>query len=135
MNNPVRAFVAVNVDSSDDKVSESGRGRVFLKEHGIPTLIGLIIVIVITAVMMAFGDYFVRDHLIFFYLYPITAIAMYYSSTPALVTSIISAFGTAFLLFPPIFSFRIDEPLQIVELFIFTMLAFIASKASSQLLR
>ena len=85
--------------------------------------------------MMTLSDFFVSDHLIFIYLLPITGIAMYFSSTPAVVTSIISVAGTSYFLFPPIFSFRIDEPVQIVELLIFSMFAFIASKASSRLSR
>ncbi|HXF87268.1 MAG TPA: DUF4118 domain-containing protein [Xanthobacteraceae bacterium] len=107
----------------------------FLREHGIPALIGLFAVIVVTAIMMAYSEYFVRDHLIFFYLLPVAGIAMIFSSTPAVVTSIIAVFGAAFFLFPPIFSFQVDERLQVVELFMFAVLAFIASKASSRLLR
>ncbi len=85
--------------------------------------------------MMTLSDYFVKDHLIFFYLLPITGIAMYFSSTPAVVASITSVAGTAYFLFPPKFSFRIDEPLQVVELFLFSIFAFVASKASSRLMR
>lgn len=89
----------------------------------------------ITAIMMLLSDYFLRDHLIFFYLLPITGIAMYFSSTPAVVASITSVVGTAYFLFPPVFSFRINEPLHIVELFLFSIFAFVASKASSRLMR
>lgn len=106
-----------------------------LKEHGFPALIGVFAVIVVTAMMMAYGEYFVRDHLIFFYLLPIAGIAMIFSSTPAVVTSIIAVFGAAFFLFPPTFSFHVEERLQVVELFMFAVLAFIASQASSRLLR
>ena len=119
--------------------SDSGRPsrlkvRELIKEHGLATLIGLITVTIITLIMIAVGDYFVRDHLIFFYLFPITGIAMYFSSTPALVTSLGSAIAAAYI-FPPAYSWRISEPLQVAELFIFCMLALIASKASSRLLR
>lgn len=117
------------------EVGVNRRGFDFLKEHGAPALIGVFAVIVVTAIMMAYSEYFVRDHLIFFYLLPIAGIAMIFSSTPAVVTSIIAVFGAAFFLFPPIFSFQVDERLQVVELFMFAVLAFIASKASSRLLR
>ena len=92
-------------------------------------------VIAITAIMTTLSEYFVKDHLIFFYLLPITGIAMYFSSTPAVVALIMSVIGTAYFLFPPIYSFRIDDPLQIVELLIFSMFAFIAAKASSRLMQ
>jgi K+-sensing histidine kinase KdpD len=95
----------------------------------------LISIAVITAIMMTLSDYFVRDHLIFFYLLPITGIAMYFSSTPAVVALITSVAGTTYFLFPPKFSFRIDEPLQVVELLLFSIFAFVASKASSRLMR
>lgn len=135
MNEPIRPLFSAGVSPTDAETGSGAPKHEFLIEHGIPALIGLVTVFVITAIMMAFSEYFVRDHLIFFYLFPITGIAMYYSSTPALVTSILSAIGMAYFLFPPIFSWRIGEPLQSVELFIFCVLAFIASKASSRLLR
>jgi two-component system, OmpR family, sensor histidine kinase KdpD len=132
---PVRTTIKAVVGSADPKIGNSGRARAFLKEHGIPTIVGLIAIAVITAIMMTLSDYFVKDHLIFFYLLPITGIAMYFSSTPAVVASITSVAGTAYFLFPPKFSFRIDEPLQVVELFLFSIFAFVASKASSRLMR
>jgi K+-sensing histidine kinase KdpD len=131
----VRTSVKAGVDPADPKIGKSGRALAFLKEHGVPALIGLTAVIAITAIMMLLSDYFVKDHLIFFYLLPITGIAMYFSSTPAVVALITSVIGAAYFLFPPVYSFRIDEPLQIVELLIFSMFAFIAAKASSRLMR
>lgn len=85
--------------------------------------------------MMAFSDYFVKDHLIFIYLLPIAGIAMYFGSTPALVMSFISVIGTAYFLFPPKFSFLIEGRLQIAELLFFFIFAFTACKASSHLSR
>jgi K+-sensing histidine kinase KdpD len=108
--------------------------RALVKDHAMPTLIGMVGVIAITAIMMVFSDYFVQDHLIFFYLFPIIGISMYYSSAPALVMSLGSAIGIAYFLFPPPFSIRVSDPLQIAELLIFCIFAFIASKASSRLL-
>jgi K+-sensing histidine kinase KdpD len=134
MNEPVRPLLSADADPSAATAGDGWRIREFLKEHGIATLIGLATVIIITTIMIYVGDYFVRDHLIFFYLFPITGIAMYFSSTPALVTSLGSGIAAAYL-FPPAYSWRINEPLQIAELFIFCMLALIASKASSRLLR
>jgi K+-sensing histidine kinase KdpD len=123
------------ISTADSRDGNGGRALAFFKEHGIPALLGLIPVIAITSIMMALSDYFVSDHLIFFYLLPITGIAMYFSSTPAVVALITSVIGTAYFLFPPKFSFRIDEPLQIVELLLFSIFAFIAAKASSRLMR
>ena len=135
MKTSVRTSAKTDIGSADPKIGKNGRARAFLKEHGIPTIIGLIAIAGITAIMMKLGDYFVRDHLIFFYLLPITGIAMYFSSTPAVVALITSVIGAAYFLFPPIFSFRIDEPLHIVELLLFSIFAFVASKASSRLMR
>lgn len=134
MLDPVRPSVASAPSVSRETGNGSRRNTVFV-EHVIPTLIGLVAVGLITTIMMIFSAYFVSEHLIFFYLFPIAAIAMFYSSTPAFLTSIGSALGVAYFLFPPVFSLRIKEPLQIVELVIFCMLAFIASKAANRLLR
>src|SRR5262245_35374031 len=126
--------VTARVAASNAKV-RGGPELFLLKEHGVPILIGLVVVAAITAIMMMFGDYFVREHLVFFYLFPIAAIAMCYSSAPALVISIATAVSAAYFLFPPTFSFWIKEPLQIVELALFFTLAFLASKVASRLLR
>jgi K+-sensing histidine kinase KdpD len=99
----------IRTGSPDLKISWSERRRYFFVEHGIPVLIGLGTVAVITSIMMMFSQFFVSDHLIFVYLLPIAGIAMYFSSTPAVVTMIVSVFGTAYFLFPPVFSFRIDD--------------------------
>jgi two-component system, OmpR family, sensor histidine kinase KdpD len=131
----VRTSTKAGIDPADSRIGMRARALAFLKEHGVPALIGLTAVIAITAIMTTLSEYFVKDHLIFFYLLPITGIAMYFSSTPAVVALITSAIGAAYFLFPPIYSFRIDEPLQIVELLIFSMFAFIAAKASSRLMR
>ena len=131
----VRASTRATIDPADLKIGKGDRALAYLKEHGIPALLGLMAVIAITAIMMTLREYFVKDHLIFFYLLPITGIAMYFSSTPAVVALITSVIGAAYFLFPPIYSFRIDEPLQIVELLIFSMFAFVAAKASSRLMR
>ncbi len=131
----VRTSVKAGIDPADLKIGKSRGALAYFKEHGIPALIGLMTVMAITAVMTKLSDYFVKDHLIFFYLLPITGIAMYFSSTPAVVALITSVIGTAYFLFPPVYSFRIDEPLQIVELLFFSMFAFIAAKAGSRLMR
>ena len=135
MKTSVRISARPGIDPADLKIGKSGRALAYLKEHGIPVLIGLTVVTAITAIMISLSDYFVKDHLIFFYLLPITGIAMYFSSTPAVVALITSVIGATYFLFPPVYSFRIDEPLQIVELLFFSMFAFIAAKASSRLMR
>src|SRR5262245_48867184 len=98
MLDPIRPMVA-GLDGSTAESGPAWNWRDLLREHGVPALVGLLAVGLITAVMMMFSVYFVRDHLIFFYLFPIAGIAMYYSSTPALLTSIIAAIGAAYFLF------------------------------------
>jgi K+-sensing histidine kinase KdpD len=132
---PFRVHLNVGDGSAESENRRDARQHTFINEHGIPMLIGLFAVAAITATMMKFSQYFVSEHLIFVYLMPITAIAMYFSSTPAVITMIVSVTATSYFLFPPVFSFRIDDRLQAVELLMFAMFAFIASKACSRLSR
>jgi two-component system sensor histidine kinase KdpD len=73
------------------------------------------------------------EHLAFGYMLPIAAVAMLFGSAAGTVAVAVSALAAAFFFFPPTFSFWIDEPIHIAELFWLTVLGYVASKAAGGL--
>jgi K+-sensing histidine kinase KdpD len=86
-------------------------------------------VLLTTFVLLALSSHLAPEHLVLGYLLPTIVIAMHYGSTVAVFTSFISGLAAAYFLFPPKFSFYIADPLNLVELGFFFLLAVTASKA------
>lgn len=72
-----------------------------------------------------------QDHLIFVYFVPTALIAIRYGSMSAMCVTIASSFTAAYLLYPPQFSFLIRNPLDVLELTLFCLLALLASQVVS----
>jgi len=94
------------------------------------------VVSVVTAVL-----WFVRvsavepQHLVFFYLFPTVLVAAVYGSAPAVICAIAVACCAAFFLYQPLYSFYVDNPLDMGELGCFIGLAVIGAKCAADLLR
>jgi len=70
-----------------------------------------------------------------FYLFPTVLVATIYGSAPAAVCTIAAAICAAFFLYEPLYSFYVDNPLDLGELGCFVGLALIGSKCTADLLR
>ena len=75
------------------------------------------------------------EHLAFGYMLPIAAVAMLFGSVAGTVATAVAALAAAFFLFPPKFSFWIEDPLHLAELFWLAVLGYVASRAAGGLLR
>jgi K+-sensing histidine kinase KdpD len=90
------------------------------------------LLLVLTTVVLLFLEARLKqDHLIFIYFVPTALIAIRYGSLSAMGVAIASAFAAAFLLYPPRFSLMIDNPLDLLELVLFSLLALLASQVVS----
>ncbi|HEY7245877.1 MAG TPA: DUF4118 domain-containing protein [Xanthobacteraceae bacterium] len=98
-------------------------------------LVAATVVLITTFVLLAIEPYLPPEHLVLGYLLPTVIIAMHYGSTVAVFTSFISGLAAAYFLFAPKFSFYIVDPLNVVELAFFFLLAVTASKAVAVPLR
>jgi len=74
-------------------------------------------------------------HLVFFYLLPITLVAILYGSLPATLCALVALACAAFLLYDPVYSFYVSNPLEFGDLVCFALLALIAVKCTGELLR
>src|SRR3979409_1372796 len=86
-----------------------------------------------TAILIAVDNGAELEHLEIAYLFPTALIAVCYGSNFAFLTSCASAITAAYFLFPPKFSLYIANPLHIVELGFFVVVALIAGKIVSLL--
>src|SRR5882724_6773382 len=89
---------------------------------------------VTTAILVAVDNGAELEHLEITYLFPTALIAVLFGSNFAFLTSCASAITAAYFLFPPKFSLYIANPLHIVELGFFVVVALIAGKIVSLLM-
>jgi two-component system, OmpR family, sensor histidine kinase KdpD len=87
-----------------------------------------------TAILIAVDSGAELEHLEIAYLFPTALIAVLYGSNFAFLTSCASAITAAYFLLPPRFSLHIANPLHIVELGFFVVVALIAGKIVSLLM-
>jgi len=94
------------------------------------SMIGVSAVGLMTAALLVVDRHFTHpqivEHLAFGYMLPIAAVAMLFGSTAGTVATAVSALAAAFFLFPPKFSFWIDNPFQLAELFWLAVLGYIS---------
>jgi len=108
----------------------------WIVKRALPVVVALAVVSVVTAVL-----WFVRvsavepQHLVFFYLFPIVLVATLYGSGTAALCAIAAALSAAFFLYDPLYSFYVDNPLDMGELGCFVALAVIGGKCAADLLR
>jgi K+-sensing histidine kinase KdpD len=74
-------------------------------------------------------------HPVFFYLLPITLVAILFGSAPATMFAITAIPCGAFFLYDPVYSFRVTNPLEFGDLICFSVLALIAVKCTVELFR
>ena len=72
-----------------------------------------------------------HDHLIFIYFVPTTLIAIRYGSVSAMCVTIASTFAAAYFFYAPRFSFKVESPLDLLELILFSLLGWLASQVVS----
>jgi K+-sensing histidine kinase KdpD len=75
------------------------------------------------------------QHLVFFYLLPITLVAILYGGLPAMLCVIVATMSAAFFLYDPLYSFYVVNPRELGELVCFAGLALIGAKCTADLLR
>jgi K+-sensing histidine kinase KdpD len=107
--------------------------RFLTSEFAGPIAGSLAAVMFSTAFLLVLDARLEAQHLVIGYLLPITLVAVYYGSGPALLTAAVSSVAAAYFLFPPKFSIFIADPLHVAELGFFILLASIASKVTALL--
>jgi len=104
--------------------------------RAVPATVSLAVVSVITAILWYLKLATVGPHNpVFFYVLPITLVAIVYGSGPALL-GLFTAFACAdFFLYDPLYSFDISSRVEFGDLTCFTLLALVGVKCATELFR
>jgi 8-amino-7-oxononanoate synthase len=76
-----------------------------------------------TAAVLAIDVIYDVPHLIFVYLLPILFVARKFGRVPAIIATMVSVVCSTFLLFEPIFSLSIEDPNDVIDTAIFSVIA------------
>src|SRR5947209_265711 len=89
-----------------------------------PTPISLSTVRALTTAVRGMIDASLQHgHLVFIYFVPTALIAIRYGSVSAMCVTIAATFAAAYFFYAPLFSFKVESQLDILELILFSLLA------------
>jgi K+-sensing histidine kinase KdpD len=108
-----------------------GRDRSVMRRWLTPITMSLLL-LALTTTLLWLADASLRsEHLIFIYFVPTALIAIRYGSVSAMLVTIGSCVAGVYFLYAPRFSFAVDDPLDMMELILFSLLALLASQVVS----
>lgn len=101
----------------------------------LPLLLSLLLVGAVTAILFSLGQAAAVDLVTIAYLLPIIVAATRWGVWPAILASIASMVAADYLFFPPIFSFEVEDPQEVIDLVLFLVVAVVSSNLASRLRR
>jgi K+-sensing histidine kinase KdpD len=105
--------------------------RSLLRRWVTPITVSALLLTLTTGLLWLIDVPIEKDHFIFFYLVPTAVIAIRYGSISAMGVAVASAFASAYLFYVPRYSFAVADPLDLLELVFFSLLALLASQVVS----
>jgi K+-sensing histidine kinase KdpD len=103
----------------------SGR---WLREQAVGVLLALVIVIAVTASLMAASLWLPIEHVTIVYLIPVIVAALRWGAIPALCAGISGLAAPAYFFYAPLYDFRVHSPAQIVDMMMFVTVAAITGR-------
>ena len=97
----------------------------------VPIVVSLTLVASTTLVLWQVEVRLRQEHLIYIYFLPTALIAIRYGSMAAMGVTIASSLAASYFLYRPLYSFAIDNVLDVFELVLFCLLALLASQVVS----
>jgi two-component system sensor histidine kinase KdpD len=107
--------------------------RVFLRTSVIPLLLSFASVSLVTALLLLIEQTIAVGLVPIAYLIPVIVAATRWGIWPATFASIVSMAEADFFLFPPIFSFELEDPREVIDLLLFLVVALVSSNLASRL--
>ena len=112
---------------------EEPASRHILQAEVVPLLLSLAGVGLITAVLLLLDQRVAVNLVPIAYLIPVIVAATQWGIWPATLASIVSMAAADFFFFPPIFSFEVEDPQEVVDLLLFLVVALVSSNLASRL--
>ena len=107
--------------------------RSFWRKDILPLLLSLLGVSAITAVLLLLEQNAAANLVPIAYLIPVIFAATRWGIWPATLASIVSMVEADFFFFPPVYSFRVEDPQEVVDLLMFLIVALVSSNLASRL--
>jgi K+-sensing histidine kinase KdpD len=112
---------------------EEPASRRILPTDVLPLLLSLTCVGLVTGVLVLLDQAVAVNLVPIAYLIPVIIAATQWGIWPATLASIASMAAADFFFFPPIFSFRVEDPQEVVDLMLFLVVALVSSNLASRL--
>jgi K+-sensing histidine kinase KdpD len=125
---PVESRNARAAQPDEEQASPS-----ILQTEILPLLLSLTCVGLITAVLLLLDQTVAVNLVPIAYLIPVIVAATQWGIWPATLASIASMAAADFFFFPPIFSFQVEDPQEVVDLLLFLVVALVSSNLASRL--
>lgn len=107
--------------------------RGVLREDVLPLLFSFGGVSLVTALLLLVEQAVAASLVPIAYLIPVIIVATRWGIWPATLASIVSMAEADFFFFPPIFSFQVEDPQEVVDLLLFLVVALVSSNLASRL--
>jgi K+-sensing histidine kinase KdpD len=107
--------------------------RSFLQTDVVPMVLSLGSVSLVTALLLLLEQTVAVSLVPIAYLVPVVIAATRWGVWPATLASIASMAEADFFFFPPIFSFQVEDPQEVVDLLLFLVVALVSSNLASRL--
>jgi K+-sensing histidine kinase KdpD len=105
----------------------------FLQTDVVPLLLSLSGVSLVTALLLLLEQTVAASLVPIAYLIPVIIAATRWGIWPATFASIASMAAADFFFFPPIFSFQVEDPQEVIDLLLFLVVALVSSNLASRL--
>jgi K+-sensing histidine kinase KdpD len=109
------------------------RSRSFLRSEVLHLLMSLLCVGLVTALLMLLNRTVAANLVPIAYLIPVIIAATQWGIWPATLASIASMAAADFFFFPPVFSFQVEDPQEVIDLLVFLAVALVSSNLASRL--
>ena len=130
-----RAMPAGSRNGGASRLDEELPSHRGLQAEVLPLLMSLACVGLVTAVLLLFDQVIAASLVPIAYLIPVIVAATQWGIWPATLASIASVAAADFFFFPPIYSFQVEDPQEVVDLLLFLVVALVSSNLAARLRR
>jgi K+-sensing histidine kinase KdpD len=120
-------------NQSASRLDEELPSHRFWQKEVLPLLLSLVCVGMVTAVLLPFGQPLAANLVPIAYLIPVIVAATQWGIWPATLASIASLAVADFLFFPPLYSFQVEDPHEVIDLMLFLVVSLVSSNLASRL--
>jgi len=113
--------------------SNNAAPRSYLQADVVPLVLSFGSVSLVTALLLLLEQTVAASLVPIAYLVPVIIVATRWGIWPATLASIASMAEADFFFFPPIFSFQVEDPQEVIDLLLFLVVALVSSNLASRL--